>query len=114
MSRRVTTLGLLSLAAVLSLVAVLVHAHSSFSTEQTERVQTEGIKVPDVRNGRNLAQQPEAIKLLRRIGGRRFRLKTPPVVTLQGVLTTRSDRQEIQVSRYQNASGEQVNLVLIP
>ena len=123
MSRRATTLGLLSIAGAVVLLAVLVHAHSSIpngikssvgpvSSESGTRVQTERNDVKAARSGRNLALQPEAIKLLRRIGGHRFKLKTPPVVIMDGVLTTGSDRQEIQISRHQNASGERVKLVL--
>ena len=112
MSRRATTLGILSLAAALSLVAVLVHAHSSFSNDRTERFQTEASSVQQVANARNLALQPEAIRLLRRVGGQRFKLKTLSAVVMNGVLTTGSDRQDIQISRYQIARGERVELAL--
>jgi hypothetical protein len=127
MSRRATTLGLLSIAGAVFLLAVLVHAHSSVSNERKEinairtaadsdgpaaRVQNERNNIPDARSDRNLSLQPEAIKLLRRIGGSRFRLKTPPAFIMDGVLTTGSDREEIQVSRSQDTRGERVKLVL--
>jgi hypothetical protein len=131
MSRKATTIGLLSIAAAaLLLLAVLVHADSSFSKDREEisgtktvhvnpqsassstRLQTAGNDVQDIASARNLALQPHAIKLLRRVGGQRFRLKTPPVVIMSGVLTTGRDRQNVQISRYQNRTGEQVELIL--
>ena len=128
MSRRATTLGLLSIAGAVVLLAALVHAHSSISNEREidgtkpsispvssgsgTRVQTERNNVQDARTDRNLALQPEAIRLVRRVGGQRFKSKTPPVVIVNGVLTIGPDRQDIQISRYQNTSGERVELVL--
>lgn len=130
MSRKATKLGLLSLAAAVPLIALLVHAHSSFSKEGIETSGTEAVSVHralprsgtrlqnernnarNVSNARNLKLQPEAIKLLHRLGGQRFRLKTPPAVIISGVLTTESGRQNVQISRYQNTSGERVDLTL--
>lgn len=112
MSPRTTRLGLLSLAAALFFVAVLVQADSSFSNERTERFQAEGSNVQQIANVRNLSLQPEAVRLLRRVGGRRFKLRTPAAVVMNGVLTIGSDRQDIQISRYQNATGERVELSL--
>jgi hypothetical protein len=114
MSRRATTVGLTSLAVAALSLGVLVHGHSLFSNASTSvtRVQPEGSEVQDLTKSRNLALQPEAVRLLRRVGGQRFRSKTPQAVVMNGVLTTGSDRQEIQISRYQNARGERVQLVL--
>jgi len=113
MSRRATTF--LSIGAAVILLGVLVRAHSSYSNETREigaTFQSEGNNIQDVSHTRTLALQPEAIRLLRRVGGQRFRSKTPPVVVMNGVLTTGSDRQNIQISRYQNASGERVEILL--
>lgn len=117
MSRRATTLVLLSVAAALLLLGALVHAHSSLSKKRrevsgTKTVSVDPANVQDGANARNLALQPEAVRLLRRVGGQRFKSKTAQAVVMNGVLTTGSDRQDIQISRYQNARGERVELML--
>jgi len=128
MSHRATTVVVSSLVAALLSLAVLVHAHSPFTNNRRDgtktvsvdpasanpgaRLQAEVNNAQDVTHARNLGLQPEAIRLLRRVGGQRFKLKTPPAVVMNGVLTTGSDRQTIQFSRSQSASGERVELVL--
>jgi hypothetical protein len=130
MSRKATTLGLFSIAAAVLLLAVLVHAHGSFSDYRREttgveaafvdspsrnldaRFQNDGILTRDVTNSSNLKRQPQAVRLLRRVGGQRFTVKTPPTLLVTGVLSTGSDRQEIQIARSQDASGERVEVVL--
>jgi hypothetical protein len=61
---------------------------------------------------RNLALQPEAFKLSRRIGDARFKAKTPLALVVQGVLSTGTNRQNIQLSRYQSDEGERVEVLV--
>lgn len=60
---------------------------------------------------RNLALQPEALKVSRKLG-RRFRSTTPRNSTLTGELKTDSGVQAVLLVRRQTARGEQIRIVI--
>jgi hypothetical protein len=64
----------------------------------------------DAEETRSLASQPEALKLVRRIGGARF--KSAAVVIVQGVIETDSNRQQVTIVRRQTVDGERVEVGL--
>lgn len=113
MSRKLLVVGLLCIAIAVTVFITYARARSSSKTvDSPHALQT---TATDVNNGlptRSLALQPEAFKLSRRIGGERFKSKTPAVVIMQGVLSTGTNRQNIQISRVQNNKGERVEVSL--
>jgi hypothetical protein len=56
--------------------------------------------------------QPEAVKLIRRIGGERFKSNRPPILIVYGILATGLDHQNVQISRYQDVTGERVEITV--
>ena len=58
----------------------------------------------------DLASQPEAFKLSRRIGGNRFKARSASDLNVSGVVTTGTAQQNIQLTRQKTASGERVKL----
>jgi len=69
----------------------------------------------DHQNGgvaRNIALQPEALKLSRRLGRAKFSAEAPPTLILTGVLTMNTERQTVAIARTQNARGERVEVTI--
>lgn len=66
----------------------------------------------EVENARNLALQPEAAKLLRRIGRERFKSHTSASVIVQGVLKTNGDSHTVTIVRGPTKDGERVEVFL--
>lgn len=60
----------------------------------------------------NFALEPEAVKLSRRVRAKDFDPKKPRTVVVDGVLTTATDRRNVQIVRTQNNSGEHVDVSL--
>jgi hypothetical protein len=85
-------------------------SHVVVSQGAVQNISTSAL--PNGPETRNLAMQPEAFKLSRRIGGERFRSKTPAALIMQGVLSNGTNRQNVQLSRYQNENGERVEVAL--
>jgi hypothetical protein len=113
MSRKLIVVGLLCAATSGALFITYARSSSTLRTPSQEPLQDVATSV--VANGpetRNLAMQPEAFKLSRRIGGERFRSKTPPALMMQGVLSTGTNQRNVQLSRYQNENGERVQVTL--
>jgi len=110
-----------SLVAGLLLTAITVavfitYAHStatSNAADSQNALQSSTMSVDDGSGPRSLALQPEAFKLMRRIGGERFKSKASPVAVLQGVVQTGTDRQNVQIIRSQINSGERVEISVV-
>ena len=90
------TLPIVILACAVS--AVLIRGTSSQTPVQ-----------PRTRKMRNLALQPEAFKLSRRLGNR-FASSRQTSSTLAGTLITGTQQQEVNVVRRQTSSGEEVGI----
>ena len=113
MSRKLIVVGVLCVA--IGVTVFITYARSRSVSRIVFQQSLQGISTGALANGadtRNLALQPEAFKLVRRIGGERFRSKTPAAVIMQGVLSTGTNRQNVQISRYQTDNGERVEVVL--
>jgi|ERR1043165_4067601 YD repeat-containing protein len=115
MSRKLIVVGVLC--AAITVTVFISYAHSPSSRSQIGESQglVQNISPADLAYGpdtRNLALQPEAVKLSRSIGGERFRSTTPATVVMQGVLTIGSDRQNVVIRRSQNDGGESVEVVV--
>lgn len=116
MSHKLNIIVPLSVVLGLTLFVAYAHPHifrTLSSTQQTgEPLQTLATDLKNDVGLGDIAGQPEAINLSRRIGGERFKSKTPPVLILQGVLSTGSDKQNVQISRARSATGERVEVSL--
>lgn len=66
----------------------------------------------EVESRRNLALQPEAAKLRRRIGGERFKSNTSASLSVQGVLKTNGDSHTVNIVRGSTKDGERVEVFL--
>jgi hypothetical protein len=64
----------------------------------------------EIKNIKNLARQPEALKVSTVIGGKRFKSRTPSTLIVQGVLKTNSDTQPVTITRQQAEDGERVEV----
>jgi hypothetical protein len=114
MSRRPIITTALFCAVGLTLLAAYAKSGSnaaSASNEPGQSLQASTSGVEDGPVAPDLAAQPEAVKLSRRIGGDRFKAKNPPALIVQGVVSTGNDRQSVQLSRSRNATGERVELL---
>ena len=114
MSRKLIVVGVLC-AAVVGSTLFITYARSTPTSRTVTQEPLQGVSVPAIANGpqtRNLALQPEAFKLNRRIGGDRFTSTTPAAVIMQGVLSTPTSRQNVQITRSQNAEGERVEVAV--
>ena len=105
------------LSVVLGLTLLVAYARprivpTSSAKQSSDSTQTVATDLNDDVGSRDIATQPEAIKLSRRIGGERFKSKTPPALILQGVISTGSEKQNVQLSRSRTASGERVDVSL--
>lgn len=64
------------------------------------------------RNSSSLARQPEAIKLSRLIGGKRFKSRKGNALIVQGLLKMDGDSQHVTIFRRPAEDGEQVEVAL--
>jgi hypothetical protein len=113
MSRKLIVLGVLCAAIGVTVFITYAHSRSTASARSQESVQ--GISTAGFANGpetRNLALQPEAFKLSRRIGGERFGAKAPGAVVIEGVLSTGTNRRNVQITRSQSDRGERVEVTV--
>jgi hypothetical protein len=113
MSRKLIVVGVLCVAVVLTVF--ITHARSKLIPKILNSQDAGQSMSTGITNGaqtRNLALQPEAFKLNRRIGGDRFTSTTPAAVIMQGVLSTPTSRQNVQITRSQNADGERVEVAV--
>jgi len=111
MSRKLIVAGLLCTAIAATMFITYARSRSTARVIDSQGpLQSTSTDVDVGPRTRDLALQPDAFKLSRRIGGERFKAKTPAVVTVQGVLSTGTNRQNIQLSRYQTDNGERVEL----
>jgi len=113
MSRKLIVMGVLCAAIGGSLF--IAYARSGATSRMLSQEPLQDISTSPVPNGpqtRNLALQPEAFKLSRRIGGDRFTSTTPAAVIMQGVLSTPTSRQNVKINRYQGEDGERVEVAV--
>jgi hypothetical protein len=111
MSRKLIVAGVLC--AAIGATVLIAYARSRSTSRSLSQGPVEGGSTAAFANGpeaRNLALQPEAFKLKRRIGGDRFTSKTPAAVVMQGILSIGPGHQNVQISRYQTDSGERVEV----
>jgi hypothetical protein len=59
---------------------------------------------------KSLSQQPEPAKLLRRVGGERFKSRRNTSLSVQGVLKTNGDSHTVSIVRGQTNDGERVEV----
>lgn len=114
MSRRLVITTALCCTLGLTLLAVYAKSGSnaaSASNEPGQLLQASTNAVEDSPVAPDLAAQPEAVKLSRRIGGERFKAKNPPPLIVQGVVSTGNNRQNVQLSRSRTSTGERVELL---
>ena len=106
---------LLVSAALLCLSALAAVASVRRGAEATGRPTLPGAASPAQKGlrlrGRNLALQPEAFKLSRRLG-RRFREAGREVSVLAGTLTFGGERRRVVIRRVQGESGEDLEVTL--
>jgi hypothetical protein len=81
--------------------AVLIYRNQSASADQT------GAPIRPVGKRRNLSLQPEAFKLSRLLGNR-FTASNLSSATIVGTLTTRDAEQNVNITRQQTPTGEDV------
>jgi hypothetical protein len=113
MSRKLIVVGVLC--AAIGGTLFITYARSSSTSRTLSQEPVQGVPTSVLANDpqtRNLALQPEAFKLSRRIGGDRFTSTTPASVIMQGVISTATSRQNVQINRYQNEDGERVQVAL--
>ena len=110
MSPKLLMPGLLSAAVVTAVFIAYARPalHASHEQDVSQSIVT-SVAGPE---SANLAMQPEAVKLSRRVRGERFDAKKPRSVILQGVLTTGTEHRTLQIKRSQSESGEQVEIAL--
>ena len=115
MSRKLIAAGILCAAITVTVFISYAHSRSARSHAAKSQGLVQNISPADLAPGpdmRNLSLQPEAFELSRRVGGERFRSKTPATVVMQGVLTIGADRQNVVIRRSQNNGGESVGVVV--
>jgi len=114
MSRKLIVLGIVCAAIGVSVFITYAHSRSSSHVvaSQGPLQNNSTAELPYGPGTRNLALQPEAVKLSRSIGGERFRSEARAAVVLHGVVTIGSDRQNVQIRRSQNEAGESVEIVV--
>lgn len=114
MSRKLIVIVVVSTALGLSLL--VAYAKTPWSralslSETSQSLQGSNTVIEAAPIGGDLAGQPEALKLSRRIGGDRFKTKSASAVTLSGVITTGTDQQNVLLTRYRISRGEHVKLL---
>jgi hypothetical protein len=114
MSRKLIVVGFVctAIAAVSVFITYARSRPTSKHVDSQSPPQSTAGDVNDASQTRSLALQPEAFKLSRRVGGERFKAKTPVVLIVQGVLSTGTIRQNVRLSRYQTDQGERVEVSL--
>jgi hypothetical protein len=113
MSRKLIVVGVLCVAIALTVFITYARSKSIPKILNSQDAgQSMSTAVTSGPQSRNLAAQPEAFKLSRRTGGERFRSKTPAGVIMHGLISTATNRQTVQISRFQNDSGERVEVAV--
>jgi hypothetical protein len=111
MSPKVLIPGLLSVA--LAAVFIAYARPTAKSSDTQDLPQSDATTASaDGPKSNSLALQPEAVKLSRRIRAKGFDPQKPRTVVVDGVLTTATDRRNVQIVRTQTLSGEQVDITL--
>jgi hypothetical protein len=126
----ITTVIVVSLALVVGLLVAyaepLRHWHLTRKVEKQFAIPTSSSNAPrlganasrqvanaddgGVEKTGSLSLQPEAAKLLRRVGGERFKSRTNTSLSVQGVLKTTGDSHTVSIVRGQTDDGERVEV----
>ena len=114
MSRKLIVIVVLSAALGLTLLVAYAKtpgSRTSYLSQSSQTLQSSNTGIEDVASGGDLAGQPEAVKLSRRLGGDRFKAKSASAVILSGVITTGTDQENVQITRSRTPTGEHVKLL---
>ena len=114
MPRKLTITGILvSISFVVTVLVAYAHPlkNSFFASPVADPVlQTAPANDVEVKNIKSVARQPEALKLSKVIGGKRFKSSTASTLIVQGVLKTNGDTQPVTITRRQAEDGERVEV----
>ena len=113
MSRKIIITLVVSAAVGMTLMVVYAKTSATRSrplASASQTLQGSGANIEDGPAQMDLASQPEALKLSRRIGGNRFKARSASALDVSGVITTGTSQQSIQITRRRTATGESVKL----
>ena len=129
MPRKLTTAGTITATVVVTLLTAYAHPlrsswlarrveqhfASSSSSSNAASLAAKATRQADISGvveagPKSLSQQPEPAKLLRRIGGERFKSRTNTSLSVQGVLKTNGDSHTVSIVRGQTNDGERVEV----
>lgn len=114
MSRKIIITIVVSAAVGMTLLVAYAKTSATRSRSLALASQTLQGSAANIENGpgeMDLASQPEALKLSRRIGGNRFKARSASALDVSGVITTGTAQQNIQITRQKTATGERVKLL---
>lgn len=112
MSPKVLMPGLLSVAVVAAVFITYARPAAKSSKTQDFPQGTASTVSVDGPESNSLALQPEAVKLSQHVRAKGFDPKKPRTIVIDGVLTTATDRRNVQIVRSQSNSGEHVAVSL--